>query len=305
MGMAQAAQADRFNAWLQQVNQACGAFAARPLGQTCNAALEEFRSGALKLSIVDVCAAQLYRGPRELSQGDDNHYYAVFQLQGQARMEQGTDSAALQAGDITLIDAAVPSNFLYSESSRQLSLILPRPLVEKSLQFAEVRCAQRVPGHSPIARLASRLIVDASRQSCLSLAESEAILGATLDLLRPAISATLSETDAHERLLRKALALIDTQITDESLRPESLARDVGVSVRGLYRLFARKNLVVAQYIRNRRLDLCAESLRCGQQTQNLSTLGYAWGFSSYCYFSTAFKARFGLSPSEYRKQHRG
>lgn len=304
MAMASSAQADRFNAWLQQVNQVCGAFAARPLGQFYDATLQEYRSGALKLSVVDICGAQLYRSPRELAHGDDNYYFAVFQLQGSASMEQGPSNVLLQAGDITLIDAAVPSNFLYSQSSRQLSLILPRSLVEKRLQFAEVRCAQRIAGHSPMASLASRLIVDSTRQACLSQAESEAILTATLDLLRPAISTARGETDNHERLLRKALSFIDEHIADEQLCPDLVAREVGVSVRGLYRLFSRKNLVIAQYIRNRRLDLCAESLRRCTHTQSLSALGYAWGFSDYSYFSTAFKGRFGLSPSEYRKQHR-
>ncbi|MNP60216.1 Transcriptional activator FeaR [compost metagenome] len=57
---------------------------------------------------------------------------------------------------------------------------------------------------------------------------------------------------------------------------------------------------LAQY---RRLDFCAESLRHATAEQKLSALGYAWGFTDSSYFSTAFKARFGVSPSEYRKQY--
>lgn len=34
-----------------------------------------------------------------------------------------------------------------------------------------------------------------------------------------------------------------------------------MSVRSLYRMFADKGLVVAQYIRNRRLDFCADAIR--------------------------------------------
>lgn len=305
MAMLHTTQADQFHAWLHDVNQACGAFAARPLGSQYGGALREHRSGALKLSVVDFHDVQLYRGARELAHGDDNHYYAVFQLQGSSSLEQEHDSVVLQPGDITLVDAARPTNLVYGENVRQLSLILPRPLVEQSLQFANVRCAQRIPGSSPLASLASRLIVDSTQQPCLSFAESEAILGAVLDLLRPAIGVARRETDNHERLLRKALDFIDEHIANEALCPDLLAREVGVSVRGLYRLFSRKNLVIAQYIKNRRLDLCAESLRSMHHTQTLSTLGYAWGFSDYSYFSTAFKARFGVSPSEYRKRYQG
>lgn len=77
-----------------------------------------------------------------------------------------------------------------------------------------------------------------------------------------------------------------------------------MSLRGLYRMFARRQLVVAQYIRNRRLDFCAEALRHAGSELKLSALGYAWGFSDSSYFSTAFKARFGVSPGEYRKRYR-
>ncbi|MCY1354084.1 Transcriptional activator FeaR [compost metagenome] len=294
---------DRFDEWLHRVNQACGCFGATLLGTEFAGAIREYKSGALKLSIVDVAQARLYRTEREVAHSDGKHYYAAFQLQGSAHMEQGGNGAALLPGDITLIDSTQPSNFVYSENSRQLSLILPRELVEQRLRFAGVRCGQRIPASSPVAILANRLIIESTRQEYLSLPESEATLDAMVSLLRPAISAADAEPDAHERIFRKTLRFIDEHIRSEELCPELLAREVGVSVRGLYRMFAKKGLVVAQYIKNRRLDFCAESLRSAGGEQKLSALGYAWGFSDSSYFSTAFKARFGVSPGEYRKRY--
>lgn len=78
---------------------------------------------------------------------------------------------------------------------------------------------------------------------------------------------------------------------------------VGVSLRSLYRLFARQGLVVAQYIRNRRLDLCAQALRSAAEQEKLAGVGLDWGFADHSHFSTAFKQRFGMSPSEYRRQY--
>ena len=75
--------------------------------------------------------------------------------------------------------------------------------------------------------------------------------------------------------------------------PVWVAKDAGI--------FAKKGLVVAKYIKNRRLDLCAQSLRQSCTEEKLSVLGYSWGFSDSSYFSTAFKSRFGISPGEYRK----
>lgn len=294
---------DGFEQWVHQINQICGAFNAQTLGSEFSGQIREYQSGALKLSFVDACQARLYRTPREVAAGEGGKYFAVFQLAGTAGMAQGDNKVSLSAGDITLIDASHPSDFTYSENSRQLSLILPSRLVEQTLRFNQVKCGHRIAATSPIAMLSHHLILDATRQNSLSQQESEATLEAVVSLLRPAISHSEDCSDVQERTFRKTLGYIDEHIRSEELCPEWLAREVGMSMRGLYRMFARKGLVVARYIKNRRLDLCAESLRQSGTEQKLSALGYSWGFSDSSYFSTAFKSRFGISPGEYRKQH--
>ncbi|UVL38726.1 transcriptional regulator FeaR [Pseudomonas sp. B21-040] len=298
---ANAQRRDGFDQWIHQINQICGAFNAQTLGDEFSGQIREYQSGALKLSFVDACQARLYRTPAEVAVGEGGKYFAVFQLDGTAGMAQGDDKVLLSAGDITLIDASRPSDFTYSENSRQLSLILPAPLIEQSLRFNQIKCGHRIAATSPMAMLSHHLILDASRQSSLSLPESEATLEAIVSLLRPAISQAEDSNDLHERIFRKTLECIDEHIRSEELCPEWLAREVGMSVRGLYRIFAKKGLVVAKYIKNRRLDLCAQSLRQSRTEQKLSVLGYSWGFSDSSHFSTAFKSRFGISPGEYRK----
>jgi len=300
---ANAQRRDGFDQWIHQINQICGAFNAQTLGDEFSGQIREHQSGALKLSFVDACQARLYRTPAQIAAGEGGKYFAVFQLDGTAGMAQGDSKVLLSAGDITLIDASRPSDFTYSENSRQLSLILPSSLIEQSLRFNPVKCGHRIAAASPMAMLSHRLILDAAQQNALSLAESEATLEAIVSLLRPAISQTEDSNDLHERIFRKTLECIDEHIRSEELCPEWLAREVGMSVRGLYRIFAKKGLVVAKYIKNRRLDLCAESLRQSRTEQKLSVLGYSWGFSDSSYFSTAFKSRFGIAPGEYRKQH--
>jgi AraC family transcriptional activator of tynA and feaB len=298
-----AQRCDGFDQWIHQINQICGAFDAQVLGDGFSGQIREYQSGALKLSFVDACQARLFRTPTQIAAGEGGKYFAVFQLDGTAGMAQGDSKALLRAGDITLIDAAHPSDFTYSENSRQLSLILPSYLVEQTLRFNPVKCGHRIEATSPMAMLSRQLILEATRQDNLTLQESEATLEAIINLLRPAISQAGEGSDAHERVFRKTLECIDQHIRSEELCPEWLAREVGMSVRGLYRIFARKGLVVARYIKNRRLDLCAESLRQSRVEEKLSVLGYSWGFSDSSYFSTAFKSRFGIAPGEYRKQH--
>ncbi|MDT0993787.1 transcriptional regulator FeaR, partial [Pseudomonas aeruginosa] len=88
-----------------------------------------------------------------------------------------------------------------------------------------------------------------------------AALQAMVCLLRPVLHQRESVQPRRERQFQKVVTLIDDNIREEILRPEWIAAETGMSVRSLYRMFADKGLVVAQYIRNRRLDFCADAIR--------------------------------------------
>ena len=132
----------------------------------------------------------------------------------------------------------------------------------------------------------------------------EAALEAMVCLLRPPFQQRDEVLPRKERQFRHVLSLIDDHIQSEALRPEWIASESGMSVRSLYRMFAGKGLVVAQYIKNRRLDLCAQALRSISDDEKLAGIGYSWGFTDHSHFSTAFKQRFGVSPGEYRRRYR-
>ncbi|MBA6115147.1 transcriptional regulator FeaR [Pseudomonas putida] len=293
---------DHFQAWLSQVNEACGQFNGRKLDPGFVGQLEKCQAGQISMSIVDMTQVNLFRGPREIRASGADNYYAVLQLAGTSRIEHQEARIELQAGDLTLIDASAPLDMHFHQRSRQLSLILPRAQVQSGTRGVGVACARRIEAGTPLASMARQLMLEAGRNQRMANSESQAVLDALIALLRPAISQD-AVPGSHERMFRKALALIDRNIACEGLSPELIAREVGISMRSLYRIFAKHDLVIAQYIRNRRLDFCAESLRNPAMDQKVSSLGYAWGFSDSSYFSTAFKARFGMTPGEYRKRH--
>ena len=149
-----AQRADGFEQWIHQINQVCGAFDAQTLGGGFSGQICPYQSGALKLSVVDACQARLFRTPAQIAAGEGSKFFAVFQLDGEADMAQGDSKALLRTGDITLIDASRPSDFTYTGHSRQLSLILPRQVVERGSHFNAVNCATRIGATSPLAAMA-------------------------------------------------------------------------------------------------------------------------------------------------------
>ncbi len=302
--MATAESRQDYQRWLAKINQVCGHFAARPLEGDFHGEIVANYAGSLKVSTVTARGVNLYRTRNEIKRDNDAWFYTVFQLSGQAAIEQDERQVLLEAGDITLIDASRPCSIFWRHTSQQASLLLPRQLLESQLRGSGISIATRLNKSLPMVQLSQRLLQESMSSPGLSGSESEAALEAMACLLRPLLQHQDAPPTRREKQFQKIMALIDESIQSEQLRPEWLAGETGMSVRSLYRLFADRGLVVAQYIKNRRLDLCARALQNAHDDEKLAGIGYSWGFSDHSHFSTAFKQRFGVSPGEYRKRCR-
>lgn len=145
-----------------------------------------------------------------------------------------------------MIDAARPCSIVWQQTSRQASLLLPRQRVAPA---GEIVTACRLDKSLPMVQLSQRLLLESMGGTALSASESEAALEAIACLLRPVLRQREPTPSRRDKQFQKIIALIDASIQSEHLRPEWLASEMGMSVRSLYRLFADKGLVVAQYIR--------------------------------------------------------
>lgn len=295
-----------FEQWLAQVHRVCGSFAAQPFGERFAGQLQDLRCGALHMSLVEGARVSLLKQKQHLDKDSARIFYAVLQLQGQACIEQLDARIQLMPGDLAVLDSSKPFN-VHMTDSQQISVILPSALMEPQRQV-RAACAQRIAGSSMLGKWVQDLVLDAAihRQQEMTALESDALLAALSGLLKPVVFHTAQGEDssAQNRLYTRACRYIEDNLADASLSPEGIAQAIGVSVRGLYRAFAGQQQVVSQYIRNGRLERCAEALRSGgAAATNLGALSYAWGFADASHFSLAFKKYFGLSPSDYRKRH--
>lgn len=77
-----------YQRWLAKINQVCGHFAARPLGDEFHGEIDASYTGSLKVSTVTARGVNLYRTRNEIKRDNDAWFYTVFQLEGQAAIEQ-------------------------------------------------------------------------------------------------------------------------------------------------------------------------------------------------------------------------
>lgn len=289
--------------WMHQVNGVDCGFQARPLGRQVRALIKPFDVAGIRASNVEAHDFRLFRAGADVNRDKCDHLFAELQLSGETLMVQDGQQILQTPGDLVFFDAARPVEVLFKGSGRQLSVPIPRQIVDRWLNIGNNLPFLHVSAASSLGRLAAGLMLEVVNQPALDDAEGVAAMSSLLTLLRPRFVKACG-TGGHELIYRQALSLIEEKLTDVELTPAFIAGQVGVSMRGLYRIFAAHGVTLSSYIKARRLDFCAEKIRCSEGVLSLSALCFDAGFSNSSHFSTAFKKHFGVSPSQYLKQIR-
>ena len=100
--------------------------------------------------------------------------------------------------------------------------------------------------------------------------------------------------------MRQLNQQIKTNLDNTNFSVENLADALNISRVQLYReVKAMLGISVSDYISNYRLEKAKSMLE--STNYSISEIGYATGFSSPNYFSTAFKGKFGVTPGAYKK----
>ncbi len=109
---------------------------------------------------------------------------------------------------------------------------------------------------------------------------------------------TVTMKSPDEKILLKAIEIVNENIGDPALNVEMLAKEIGISRVHLHRkMKALTNQSTRDFIRNIRLQQAANIL--STKHMNISEVAYTVGFSNVAHFSNAFKELFGESPSAY------
>jgi len=124
---------------------------------------------------------------------------------------------------------------------------------------------------------------------------------AITSLLCGGLSCVQGPPPATEGLFDDVLNWIEERLADPDLHPAGIAAAHHISTRYLHKVFSRQGVTVAGYVRARRLELVRRDLldttRAGEP---VSSLARRRGIIDASYLSKAFRARYGVSPREYR-----
>jgi signal transduction histidine kinase/ligand-binding sensor domain-containing protein/AraC-like DNA-binding protein len=114
------------------------------------------------------------------------------------------------------------------------------------------------------------------------------------------------ETQAEEiqseddKLMLKITKYIEDNIDSPQLNVEDLSKHVFMTRQSLYnKMVSLTGETPVEFIRTFRLNKAARLLE--QSDLKIAQIGYAVGFASPTYFTTSFKEKFNMSPSDYQK----
>lgn len=251
------------------------------------------------------------RSPRRVLRNGFDHFTAQLVLEGALAVGTPESSRSVGPGEIALIDMSRPME-TRADRARVLTLSIPRSEIEAALPEPGRLHGAVVPQdrarllslflgsvldklhrHGPgdrarLARATSELLALTLAGQTLSGPDLAGPSGAGSEAVRMAAAAACR---------RRARHYIDAHL---SATPEEVARVVGVSRSVLYRAFEPSG-GVARIIRARRLARLRTLLARPDETGRIADLAHACGFSSESDCSRAFKAAYGVSPSEYRR----
>jgi AraC-like DNA-binding protein len=229
-----------------------------------------------------------------------------------ARAEGGGsvfDPVGQAAGILRVFDPADEIAEQFAANSHLYTLNIPLAAIgidASSIREMRERAYELTPFQSQLLRAAVGLLLvggDELKASSSLIGVDRYLAALAALLLRTAVRKPGPELAQAEQVRMRTDAIIYEQATDPSLTPATIATQLNISLRQLYRAFNGTESPAAR-IRRRRLERAAEILAARSGPGHVERVATECGFASAEYFSRAFRREFGLSPRAYRSAHR-
>lgn len=301
------AEGQRLDYWVGAI---CEAF----LEMRCSSRAASLFDGELtSLPVSDVVFNQVisstqdvYRTPEAIARGAAHPYYLITQWRHPWQLRQGGQLLQLRPGDAALVDSAQSYELHFFEAVGCLSVQIPRFWVARWLAMPESTQPRVVARDQDWGRMLSALCVQLGQQPLLARVYPAALLsdhlGALLAAaLEPAVNPGLS-VSGRQALLARALDLMRQRLEEIGLTAESVAIELGVSVRTLHRCFAAADASFVGTLRRLRLEQAQAWLaRPSWARMGVGEIGRLCGFSDASHFTREFQRAFGQTPARWRR----
>lgn len=261
----------------------------------------------LGLAWLDSAAQRVHHGPRHIDSGARGLYFLNLPLTGGGIALQDGRVSVTGPGDFVLVNSDRPFTLDFGTRFQQIALAIPRHRLDPLLADPSQANCVVIKGDSGAGAIASAAIQSlAAERGRLTARHAHGIANLLVGLVSLAVTSTLDEGSTSLRLQRFQAVLdeVEHRLCDPELRPQDVARELSISVSYLTKLFAEHGTSFGRTLLTRRLDRAhALLVACpgtGEGSMTVTDVANACGFHDSGYFARAFRARFGLTPSQSR-----
>jgi len=230
------------------------------------------------------------------------HFSSIFRIIEARNGEEGWEKALQHIPDIIISDVIMPNRNGYElcefvksdERTSHIPVILLTALHSKDNEIKGITTG----ADDYITKPFDLSLLQAKVENVLAIRESLKEKFSRSVVLEPT---HIEITSPDERFLKKAIQVVEENISDCDLDIETFSEKVGVSRMQLYRkLHALTDMTVKEFIRHIRLKRATQLLV--QNKLNISEVAYAVGFKDLSHFRKCFKREYGMSATEYVTQ---
>jgi len=277
----------------------------------------DFRGHLTRTTNSPVRIAEVYSDPQivrhtrsQIGQTRGQIHFLHLQLEGESVNRQDQREARLMPGDITICDNSRPYDIIFEKPNRMLVFGFTDELMRRYIQYPQSISARHIPGQNGMGGLLSDFLRNVW-QRCLHDREFEINAGVTdamLGLVANAYRQTLGSSIDHNSLGAahrvRIVNYIEENLGDPNLTPTRIAAAFRITTRYLHHLFSDEDETVARFILRRRLEECARALASpSHRKRTITAIAFDHGFSSATHFGRVFRARYEMTPREYRNRN--
>lgn len=251
------------------------------------------------------------RTPKLIRQSDPENFHLSLLLRGEGAASWGRQQVAYGAQDFHVNCTSMAYEILTgTEPVTTVGIEIPRSLVALPARHADQVIGSRLSGHEGVGALLAQFLMQLAADTTPYRPSDAPRLGTVVADLITALFAHAADTEprltpqAHGRtLLLNIKAFIRRHLADPELNPTTIAAAHHISRSYLHRLFQAEGLTVAAYVRDQRLRNAYRDLTDPDpvlRATPIHAIGARWGFPRAAEFSRAFRAAYGVPPSELR-----
>lgn len=246
------------------------------------------------------------RTTEQISKAGEDDFLISFQLENNCTVRQYGREALLTPGSFALYDSTAPYSLSFEEKFHQFVVQMPREVLARHLIEPEKYAAISVNATTGLGSVLKDFIFSlANELSSSEVTPSEVLSENLVNLIALSFSSTvvqsgLTESDCvKDALVRRIKQFVESNLFDPTLNNNKVAESQGISLRYLHKLFQDKEESIHEMILNKRLAAAHELLTANIESKlTIESVAYHVGFSGASHFSRAFKARYGVSPSD-------